>query len=126
MFEHLFGYADGMTDPEARHAPVSGSPRNLTASRAPQQLPARLVANRDLPTAVPVRPQGNVPVIVRIVWSDGAEEWRPARAVRWTATHVMVAWRDDEANPRSERHEWLKAGDVARSVSWLVPPGRPS
>jgi hypothetical protein len=38
----------------------------------------------------------------------------------------MVAWRDDEANPRSERHEWLKAGDVARSVSWLVPPVRPS
>lgn len=117
-----------MTDPEARTggAPESGSLRDPTASRARQQPPARLVANRDLPTAVPVRPQGNVPVIVRVVWSDGAEEWRPARAVRWTATHVMVAWRDDEANPRSERHEWLKAGDVARSVSWLVPPGRPS
>lgn len=117
-----------MTDPEVRaaSAPVSGSPRGGAASRAPQQPPGRLVANRDLPTAVPVRPQGNVPVIVRIVWSDGAEEWRPARAVRWTATHVMVAWRDDEANPRSERHEWLKAGDVARSVSWFVPPRRRS
>ncbi|OZB89492.1 MAG: hypothetical protein B7X41_02560 [Microbacterium sp. 14-71-5] len=92
----------------------------------PQHGPGRLVANRDLPSTVPVRPQGNLPVIVRVVWSDGTEEWRPARAVRWTATHVMVAWRDDEANPRSERHEWLKAGDVARSVSWLVPPVRPS
>jgi hypothetical protein len=36
----------------------------------------------------------------------------------------MVAWRDDERDPRSERHEWLRAGDVARSVSWLVGPER--
>ncbi|WP_235929480.1 hypothetical protein [Cellulomonas citrea] len=86
--------------------------------------PGRTVANRELPDQIPTRPSGDVPVIVRVVWADGREEWRPARAVRWTATHVMVAWRDDEADSRSERHEWLRAGDVARAVSWLVPPGR--
>jgi hypothetical protein len=82
----------------------------------------RQVANRDLPAAIPTRPSGDVPVIVRVVWSDGDEEWRPARAVRWTSTHVMVAWRDEDGDPRSERHEWLKAADVARSVRWLVSP----
>lgn len=116
-----------MTEPDApAQSAGPGQVRGGTRSTVPQHGPGRLVANRDLPSTVPVRPQGNLPVIVRVVWSDGTEEWRPARAVRWTATHVMVAWRDDEANPRSERHEWLKAGDVARSVSWLVPPVRPS
>ncbi|GIG21139.1 hypothetical protein Cch01nite_18630 [Cellulomonas chitinilytica] len=86
----------------------------------------RSVANREVPEKVPLRPQGNEPVIVRVVWSDGSEEWRPARAVRWTTTHVMVAWRDSHSDPYSERHEWMRAGDVARSVSWLVaPPARP-
>ncbi|MBU4335793.1 MAG: hypothetical protein KJ548_04395 [Actinobacteria bacterium] len=55
------------------------------------------MANRELPDQIPTRPSGDVPVIVRVVWADGREEWRPARAVRWTLTHVMVAWRDDEA-----------------------------
>lgn len=113
-----------MADRGASTSPVG--PRPAAAPAGSARTVTRLVANRDLPTSVPVRPQGNVPVIVRVVWSDGMEEWRPARAVRWTSTHVMVAWRDDEANPRSERHEWLKAGDVARSVSWLVPPVRPA
>lgn len=91
---------------------------------------------------------GDVPVIVRVVWSDGTEEWRPARAVRWTRTHVMVGWRADEvtARPpaatagrgsgdggvapagrdggRGEQWVWLRAGDVMRSVTWLVAPDR--
>ncbi|MFS0705887.1 hypothetical protein AB6N23_15355 [Cellulomonas sp. 179-A 9B4 NHS] len=84
----------------------------------------REVANSEVPEGIPTRPQGDVPVIVRVVWTDGSEEWRPARAVRWTRGHVMVAWRDDAADPRTERHTWLRAGDVARSVSWFVPPER--
>lgn len=80
------------------------------------------MANREAPAQIPVRPQGDFPVIVRVVWEDGTEEWRPARAVRWTAEHVMVAWRDVQQDPRSERYEWLRAGDVARSVSWFVGP----
>lgn len=93
---------------------------------------------------------GDVPVIVRVVWSDGAEEWRPARAVRWTRTHVMVGWRADDvpaglpagvppgrtasdvgsssagrAGGRGgEQWVWLRAGDVMRSVTWLVAPDR--
>ena len=85
--EHMFGYAPA----------VSGG-------RDP-----RSVANREVPESAPVRPQGDVPVIARVVWSDGSEEWRPARAVRWTSTHVMVAWRDSPKDPYSERHEWLRA-----------------
>ena len=112
-----------MADRGAGAAPAQA--HGVTPGAVAPRRAGRLVANRDLPAQVPVRPQGNVPVIVRVVWSDGAEEWRPARAVRWTATHVMVAWRDDEADPRSERHEWLRAADVARSVSWFVPPVRP-
>jgi hypothetical protein len=76
-----------------------------------------------MPDRVPVRPQGDIPVVVRVVWSDGHEEWWPARAIRWTATHVMVSWLDSE-KPRTDRYEWLRAGDVARSVSWLVGPPR--
>ena len=108
----------------------------------------RQVRNREQPTSVPVAPMGDVPVIVRVLWSDGVEEWRPARAVRWTRTHVMVGWREDGAGrPRAgssagrarrerdasdtrvpeqplERWVWLRAADVMRSVSWLVAPER--
>lgn len=86
----------------------------------------RLVISAEIPAHVPVKPQGSILVIVRVVWNDGVEEWRPARAIRWTTTHVMVIWLEDPDNPRSERCEWLRAGDVARSVSWLVPPVHPS
>ena len=85
----------------------------------------RLVANAEIPASVPVKPQGSIAVIARVVWADGLEEWRPARAIRWTATHVMVAWLEDDQNPRSERYEWLRAGDVTRTVSWFVAPPHP-
>ena len=81
----------------------------------------RAVANRERPDDVPVKPMGNVAVIVHLVWDDGLEEWRPARAIRWTATHVMVGWLEEDS-PHRERWEWLRAQDVMRSVSWLVPP----
>jgi len=106
----------------------------------------RQVRNREQPPCVPVAPMGDVPVIARVLWSDGLEEWRPARAVRWTRSHVMVGWREelevgpglgrgtgvqavDRAAPRrsgapAERWVWLRAGDVMRSVSWLVAPER--
>ncbi len=107
---------------------------------------ARQVRNTEQPPGVPVAPMGDVAVIVHVLWSDGTEEWRPARAVRWTRTHVMVGWRDDaepEGNPSAlgrrpagavpdgratsrpaERWVWLRAADVMRSVSWLVAPDR--
>jgi hypothetical protein len=63
-------------------------------------------------------------VIVHVVWSDGAEEWRPARAIRWTSTQVMVGWVEELGGRRDEHWEWLPAQDVMRSVRWLVPPAR--
>ena len=87
---------------------------------------ARAVVNTERPETIPVKPMGNIPVIVHLVWSDGAEEWRPARAIRWTASHVMVGWTDgdERAERRDERWEWLRAQDVMRSVRWLVAPQR--
>ncbi len=90
----------------------------------------RTVANGDKPASVPVKPMGSIPVIVHVVWSDGTEEWRPARAIRWTTTHVMVGWVDEPPrgapqNRKDEHWEWLRAQDVMRSVSWLVPPTPP-
>jgi len=82
----------------------------------------RDVANRDRPKSVPVRPMGEIPVIVRVSWVGGGEEWRAAKAVRWTSTHVMVMWRDDPKVSTSERYEWLRAMDVVRTVTWFVPP----
>ncbi|GAA4625385.1 hypothetical protein [Cellulomonas oligotrophica] len=117
-----------MPDRTATPAPGPGAPAGQTPAGARGGGFAgqrRDVANSEVPDGIPTRPQGDVPVIVRVVWSDGVEEWRPARAVRWTRSHVMVAWRDRETDPRSERHTWLRAGDVARSVSWFVPPARP-
>ena len=67
---------------------------------------------------------GSIPVIVHLAWSDGTEEWRPARAIRWTPSHVMVGWLQDVGGRSDERWEWLRAQDVMRSVTWLVPPPR--
>jgi hypothetical protein len=86
----------------------------------------RIVVNGEQPADIPARPMGEMPVIVHVAWADGTEEWRAARANRWTATHVFVAWRDDPQDPRSERYEWMRAGDVMRSVCWLVPPEKPA
>jgi hypothetical protein len=73
--------------------------------------------NEEIPASVPQRPMGEIPVIVRLVWHDG-EEWRPAFANRWTATHVLVRWHDD--GDEGDRHQcslaWLRAEDVSRSI----------
>ncbi|MGW6130639.1 hypothetical protein ACWFNE_11510 [Cellulomonas sp. NPDC055163] len=84
----------------------------------------REVVNADRPGRVPVKPMGSIEVIVHVVWSDGTEEWRPARAIRWTSTHVMVGWRHDRRGRVDEEWVWLRAQDVMRSVTWLVPPRR--
>lgn len=83
----------------------------------------RALTNGEQPPHVPVKPMGSIPVIVHLVWSDGTEEWRPARAIRWTPSHVMVGWLD-VGGRSDERWEWVRAQDVMRSVSWLVPPPR--
>lgn len=71
-----------------------------------------LPVNSEMPPKVPLKPQGNRPVIARMVWLDG-EEFTPGRAIRWTPTHVMVSWLADPADPRTERSCWFRADDVS-------------
>ena len=56
-----------------------------------------------------------IPVVVRLVRPDG-EEWWPATANRWTDTHVLVQWVEDEQQAQDHRYElaWLRAEDVRR------------
>ena len=87
------------------------------------------MVNREQPATSPVAPMGDLAVIVHLVWSDGLEEWRPARAVRWTRTHVMVGWRPDPSvdaqRGPDEQWMWLRASGMCMcSVSWLVHPDR--
>lgn len=71
---------------------------------------------------------GDIPVIARLEWSDGSDELRGVRAIRWTKTHVMVGWRTEHAGKPVDEYVWLRARDVMRSVRWLVAQeaeGRP-
>jgi hypothetical protein len=72
--------------------------------------------NAETPTSVPLNPMGSIPVLARLVDVDGIERWVPATANRWTATHVLVCWREDPTQPRQERLCWLPARDVARQL----------
>ena len=56
---------------------------------------ARPVLNGDKPPNIPQRPMGSIPVVIRLVRPDG-EEWWPGIANRWTDTHVLVHWIEDE------------------------------
>ena len=67
-----------------------------------------------------------IPVLARVAWDDGGQEWLHAMAVRWTSTHVMVTWRDEVSTPRTERFEWLPAHDVVRAITWLPDADVPS
>jgi len=69
------------------------------------------------PDTVPSgNPGGAIPVIARLVCADGLEEWWPARAVRWTATDVLIGFEAEPGNPRSLRYLWLRVNDVARVI----------
>lgn len=74
------------------------------------------ILNQDRPEDVPLRPMGSIPVIARLVLAE-VEEWRPATAIRWTPTHVMV--RVEEHRPRTPikaDYLWLPAADVTRAI----------
>jgi len=79
----------------------------------------RQVLNTAIPTPAPLRRMGEIPVLARVVWDDGAQEWLRAMAVRWTSTHVMVTWQDEATTPRTEHFEWLHYNDVVRTITWL-------
>lgn len=99
------GLGPGCGDAEAR-GPMSA-------------LRGRRVVNAEVPAQVPMRRMGEIPVLARVAWDDGAQEWLQAMAVRWTSTLVMVMWRDKDGPSRTERFEWLRAHDVVRIITWL-------
>lgn len=68
------------------------------------------------PKNQPRRPQGNFPVIVRLVHQDNSEEWRPSVVIRFTDTAVLAGWQQEPGNPRSVIHIWLPVDDVARVI----------
>ena len=80
--------------------------------------PGRAVTNGEVPDRAPLRRMGAIPVVVLLEWDDGQQERRAAIAVRWTATHVMVTWREDARALRTTRYEWMRAHDVVRTVTW--------
>lgn len=78
--------------------------------------PAPGPLNERRPDKVPVRPQGSIPVIVRLLWHTH-EELVPARAIRWTRDAVMVMICAPGAP--SNAHEliaWLPVHDVFRTL----------
>ena len=68
------------------------------------------------PDKVPLGGTGAIPVIARLVREDGSEEWWPARAVRWTATDVLIGFEAEPGDPKSLRYLWLRVDDVARVI----------
>lgn len=101
--------------PLGRDAPL---PQEMTAAPvvASTGWPAGRPRNYQMPEHVPVRPQGDKPVIVHLVW-DTHEELVPGRAIRWTPTHVMVMIKP-LTGPKNA-HElivWLRAQDVFATI----------
>ena len=72
--------------------------------------------NKVTPDRVPNGRMGSYPVIARLVWADREEGW-PAKAVRWTATAVLVGIQIVPDDPLVTRYVWLAAGDVKRKIS---------
>ncbi|WP_069385975.1 hypothetical protein [Cellulosimicrobium cellulans] len=78
--------------------------------------PADQPLNHEHPEHIPTRPQGDLPVIVRLLWHTH-EELIPARAIRWTDSHVMVMVKPTTGPTNA--HEllvWLRAADVYRTI----------
>jgi len=66
------------------------------------------------PQGIPTRPMGNIAVLARMVTREG-RFWIPAKALRWTPTHVMVSYRP-EPEQREETLAWLRKDDVTRML----------
>jgi hypothetical protein len=65
---------------------------------------------------LPLKNQGGIAVIVRIVDAELGEHYRLAEARRWTETHVMVGLyrTDPDTGRRKDQLAWLRAEDVYR------------
>jgi hypothetical protein len=77
------------------------------------------------PKGVPVKPQGSIPVIVRLEWPEN-DEWVPGRAIRWSSGCVMVLCHPPGAPSQTdELTVWLRARDVYTSVPRRPKPASP-
>jgi hypothetical protein len=54
-------------------------------------------------------------VIARLVTAAGVE-FRPAAAIRWTTSHVMVCLEDHRGTAVTADYIWLRAPDVMRHL----------
>ncbi len=96
-----------------------------TAPAPPSPWPAAQPINYSMPDHVPVRPQGDRPVIAHLVWTTH-EELIPGRAIRWTPTHVMVMIKP--VTGPTNQHElvvWLRAHDVYATIPRRPKTGPP-
>lgn len=119
-------FGDLCTDGRANTGPELLEPVRLKSSLSHLRAAAHVFDN-DLvtdikyrnsvkPDAVPTGRMGAIPVIARLVCPDGSEEWWPARAVRWTATSVLIGFETEPGDHRSLRYLWLAVDDVARVI----------
>lgn len=88
----------------------------------PSPVPKFDPTNEEMPSRVPRRPMGSIPVIVRLVDEQGTVWLMPATANRWTATHVLVVYPAAEGSVRPTRLAWLRAQDVRRVVRYPRSP----
>ena len=64
---------------------------------------------RQAAKSIPQRPMGSIPVVIRLVRPDG-EEWWPGTANRWTDTHVLVHWVEDDPKHKPTGTSWHGSG----------------
>ncbi|WP_419707949.1 hypothetical protein [Promicromonospora sp. NFX87] len=87
----------------------------VKASRWPASKPL----NERQPRSVPIKPQGDVPVIVRLVWHE-YEELLPARVIRWTGESLddaaMAVVRPPRGPGIAELICWLAIRDVSTTI----------
>lgn len=64
------------------------------------------------PSGNAIRPQHPLPVVVAMVWHDGARDEVQASAVAWTHAEVEVEW----TTPWQDvRRDWVRASQVRRA-----------
>ena len=102
-----------------------GEPRPDPSRSAEPYWPAPAPINSTRPPdGIAARPQGDVPVIARVVWATH-EELLPARAIRWTSAHVMLMVKAPGAPSNTqELLVWLRAEDVHRTIPKRPNPSR--
>lgn len=84
-----------------------------------ERWPASSPLNERQPRHVPIKPQGDVPVIVRLLWHEH-EELLPAQAIRWSGQSLddsaMVVIKPPRGPAVAELVCWLALRDVSTTI----------